>query len=93
MRNLVLGDDDRLWLGNFLDNLLLHSDWIAKLCPAIWASICSDFNLPIWIGMRSRYAFMPYLLAGLSHFTFILLSFVIAATSQARRSMWILIFG
>lgn len=77
MRDFVLGDYDRLLLRNFLDNLGLYSDWITKLCSTIWAPICSDINLPIRLGMRSRYTFVPNLLTRFSVAAFVLIFFAI----------------
>jgi len=77
----VFSDDDRLRFGNFLDNLRLYSEWRAKLCSAIGASICCYFYLLIRRGIRSRYAFMPDFLTGLSLVVLILIFFAIAATS------------
>ncbi len=45
------GDGLRIW--DFLYYLQFYFNWIAKLSSTIWASICSDLNLPIWIGKRS----------------------------------------
>ena len=65
MSYFVFSDHDRLRFGNFLDNLRLNSKRSAKLCSAIGTSICCNFYLTIRCSIRSRYAFMSDLLAGL----------------------------
>ena len=66
MSYFVFSDHDRLRLGNFLNNLRLDPKRSAKLCTAIWTSICFNFYLTIWHGTRSSYSFMPHLLTRIS---------------------------
>ncbi len=79
MRNFVFNDDDRLRLGNFLNNLRFYFEGSAKSCPTIWASIHCDFYLTIRCWKRSRYTFMSDLLTGFSMVVLILILFTIAA--------------
>ena len=91
MGYFVFSDYDRLWFGNFLDNLRFKSKRKVKLCSAIRTSIGCNLHLAIRDSQRSGHTFMPDLLAGLSLVGLIL--FEIAATSKAWRSMGILVFS
>jgi len=79
MSNFVFGNDDRLRLWDFLNDLGINSKRRSKLCSTIRTAIHCEFNLPIWRDKGSCYSFVPGLLTRFPLLV-ILISFAITAT-------------